>query len=106
MGDEQGIPLSEVISELRRELLEARHDGDDHQIRFRVEEASVELEVAVTKEFAGGGGVKFWVYNAEAKGSLGSERTQRICLKLKPVDAKTGESSLISGKGELPPEMQ
>ena len=80
------IELSELIVELRRELLEAQTEGEKQDLKFHVEEIDVELQIAVSKEVEGKGGVKFWVVcSAEAGAKLASETTQTLRLKLKPL---------------------
>ena len=81
------IPLSDLIADLRRELAEAQAKGQGREPRLRVEEAEIELQVAVTREGGGKTGVKFWVINAEAQGKLANATTQKIRLKLKPTGA-------------------
>jgi hypothetical protein len=83
----QPIQLSELIAELRRELATAQAQGQGHDIQLKVEEAAIELQVVVTREGGVGAGVKFWVFNAEAKDKLTDATTQKITLKLKPTDA-------------------
>ncbi|WP_420887095.1 trypco2 family protein [Candidatus Competibacter phosphatis] len=41
--------------------------------------------MVTTKGGKGGGGVKFWVYNAEAEVNASHAKTQKLKLKLKPV---------------------
>ena len=73
------IPLSEMVAELRRELLKAQEEGKDAALRFLIEDVELEVQVGTTKEADGGGGVKFWVYNAEAKVSASDATTQAAC---------------------------
>ncbi len=81
---EPGIPLSKLIAELRKELIAAKEQGKDQDLKLQVEEAEVELQVVVTQEDVVGGGVKFWVLNAEANEKSANATTQKIKLKLKP----------------------
>ena len=82
------IPLADVIRELRRELLTAMKAGEGESLRFEVQDLEVEMQVAVTKsgEVSGGGGVKFWVLNADSSvsGKYQSSRIQKLKLKLRP----------------------
>lgn len=80
------ITLSELIADLRSELAKAQRDGQEQLPRLRVQETELELQMVVGKEVGGGGGVKFWVYNAEAKGTLSDQTIQTIRIKLKPLD--------------------
>jgi hypothetical protein len=86
MADEP-ILLSELITELRRELAEAQVKGQGLHPRLRIEEAEIELQVVITREDNAGIGVKFWVLNADIKDKRADATTQKIKLKLKPSDA-------------------
>jgi hypothetical protein len=81
------IPLSDLITELRKELAIAKAQGQGDDIRLQVEEAEIELQVVITREDGVKGGVKFWVVNAELKDNYSDATTQKIKLKLKPIDA-------------------
>src|SRR5262245_55591826 len=79
--------LSELLAELRRELAEAQVQGQGLQPRLRIEEAEIELQVVITREDNAGIGVKFWVLNADLKDKSADATTQKLKLKLKPIDA-------------------
>ena len=66
MADEP-ILLSDLITELRRELAVAQIKGQGLHPRLRIEEAEIELQVVITREDSNGIGVKFWVLNADMK---------------------------------------
>jgi hypothetical protein len=82
------IPLSEMLAELREELLEAQVQGEEQALKFRIEDIEIELQVGTTREGKGKGSVKFWVYNAEAGVGASQAKTQRLKLKLKPEGPK------------------
>ena len=88
---EDAIPLSELVEHLRSELRKAVLQGQGSEPRFLVVETELELEVVATKNLEGGGGVQFWVLKADAKTSKESAHTQKVKVKLRPVD-ETGES--------------
>ena len=94
------VELSEIISKLRADLYEAGEKDKEHPLRLLVEEAEVELQVAVTKEAGLKGGVKFWVYSTEADGKISSASTQRIKLKLRPTVIKNGEKATAEIAGQ------
>lgn len=94
--DESRIPMSDLIAELRRELVAAETEGEGSKLKFLVEEAEIELQVVATQEEGVGVGVKFWVLNADLKDNVSDAVTQRVKLKLKPTDA-AGNRKQIRG---------
>ena len=100
MADDK-FELSQVIVKLREELLEAQKQGEDKDLRFRVEDIEVELQMVAEREGSGKMGVKWWVYNAEAAGKLSSQVTQKLKFKLKPETAEGSDFTVESevGKG-------
>ncbi|NKL79567.1 trypco2 family protein [Rhizobium leguminosarum] len=104
MTDESRIPLAEAINNLRAELLTALTDGKDQPLQFRLRPIELELKLTVTREVGGTGGVKFWVVNLDAKGTLGDATTHTLKLTLEPV-AKDGRSEFLvsqTGTGAPP----
>ena len=105
---DDGPELSDVIAQLRASLSNAQKDGEGHNLRFNVEDVEIELQVAVTKEKSGGGGIKFWVLDAKAEGKLSDAITQKIKLHMTVVDTATHEgkekaaksSGLIGSEGK------
>ena len=93
------IPLSEMLAELRKELLEAKLEGQGSDLKFLIEDIEIELQIATTKEAGIDGGVKFWVYNAEAEVNASQAQTQKLKLKLKPK-TPTGTLEVASDRPE------
>jgi hypothetical protein len=87
------IELSEMLGQLREELLKARGQSEGSELRFLIEDIEIELQVVTTKGGKFGGGVKFWVFNADAEANASRANTQKLKLKLKPVGG--------DGKGEV-----
>jgi hypothetical protein len=85
---EERIGLREVIDQLREEIGFLTQTAKGEALRFEVESIDVELRVGVTKEAKGDAKAKFVVFGIGAEvgggGSVGTERTQVIKLKLKP----------------------
>ena len=79
------IPLSEMLAQLRKDLLQTQEEGKGSDLKFQIEDIEIELQLATTKEAGVGGGVKFWVFNADAKIDTAEAKTQKLKLKLKPV---------------------
>jgi len=91
------ISLADLLGTLRKELDDAGKQGAGSDTRFRFGEVELELQVVTTKGGEAGGGVKFWVYNANAKLHAAQATTQRLTLKFTPEDASTGEPRKVSG---------
>jgi hypothetical protein len=98
---ESDIPLADVIRELRRELLAAMKAGEGESLRFEVQDLEIEVQVVVTRggEASAGGGVKFWVLNAESNVSAKyeSSRIQKLTLKLRPKTDDGGKTVDLAG---------
>jgi Trypsin-co-occurring domain 2 len=79
------IALAEMVEELRSELKKAMDQGEDQELRFQVQEITLELKVELTKEAGAEGKVKFWVFTeASASGSVAASNVQTVTLKLVP----------------------
>lgn len=94
------LELTEMIRELRGELIAAMADGAAQPVRFELGPVEVEATVAVSREASGSGKVRFWVIEAGADSKFGNTATHRITLTLQPravaVDGTT-RTALISG---------
>lgn len=78
------IGITETVAALRSELAAAVLAADGQDISFPVNELIVEFNVGVTKSVEGGGGIKFWVVNLDAKASYKSESIQKVTMRLGP----------------------
>ncbi|WP_148588795.1 trypco2 family protein [Streptomyces sp. WAC01526] len=94
------IELSDMIRQLRHELITAMADGRDEAIRFELGPIEIEATVTVDREAGANGKVRFWVVEAGSNGKYAQSRTQRITLTLQPKDvAPDGapRTALITG---------
>ena len=94
----ENIELSEMLGQLREDLLKARAKSEGSDLKFQIEDIEIELQIVATKGGKGGGGVKFWVYNAEAEANASQAKTQKLKLKLpseSPVQAKPISTRLL-----------
>jgi hypothetical protein len=92
----ENIELSVMLGQLREELQAAQLQGTGSDLKFRIEDIEIELQIGTTKGGKGGGGVKFWVYNAEAEVNASQAKTQKLKLKLKPVGPDGRGEVLVS----------
>lgn len=79
------IELSEMLGQLREELLKARGQSEGSDLKFQVEDIEIELQIVTTKAAGAKSCLKFWVVNAEANANASQAKTQKLKLKLKPV---------------------
>lgn len=100
--------LAEVISALREELNTAKQNAENEDIRFNINNVEIELQTVVEMEggVEGGGKIKFWVLDIDAKasGKYKNAVTQKIKLSLQVVDeskpAVNGQSPLAQIGGD------
>jgi hypothetical protein len=87
------VPLSAGIAALREELTRAWWDGQNQTVRFKPSPVDLTLQVAVTWEGKGTGGVRWWLIELGGEVSRQSAVTQTVKLTLEPkiFDEKTGE---------------
>lgn len=102
----QKLELAAVIKALREELKEAQWAAQGHDIRFNVNNLEVEFQTVVDWEVGGEGGgkIKFWVLDIDAKlnGKYKKSATHKIKLSLKPskIDPVTGEVKDLDLSGD------
>lgn len=88
-----GVQVAEAIEALRSELEAAMDAGKGGRLRFEATAIDVELQATVTLGTEAGGGVKWWLVDAGAKGSAERVTTQTIRLSLTP--------KVVSGDGSV-----
>jgi hypothetical protein len=106
-GDEIG--LGEAISRVRQELLDARDAGESEDLRFRLGEVRMEFAVELAREGGGEVGVKLWVVNVGAKGTISSSNRHTVTVTMTPQvknaagewdDVRVAES--VTGRPPVP----
>jgi hypothetical protein len=87
------VPLSAAIAALRDELTRAWWDGQHQTVRFKPSPVDLTLQVAVTWEGKGTGGVRWWLIELGGEVSRQSAVTQTVKVTLEPkiFDETTGE---------------
>jgi len=78
------IELSEMISELRRELDQAIDAGVDERLRFELGPVEVEVTVGLDSKGTAGAKVRFWVVELGGDAEVARSSLQRIKLALQP----------------------
>ncbi|RLU85781.1 hypothetical protein CTZ27_25740 [Streptomyces griseocarneus] len=85
-----GIELADAVQAVRDGLTAAAARGAGEEVAFDVGPISMEFEVEIRRDVKGSGGVKAWIFSAEAEAARGSARTHRVSFTLTPKDARTG----------------
>ena len=98
MADNGLVPLGAAIRSLRAELLQAMQDARGEELRFAIGPVELEFQLTATTEASAGGAVRFWVIDADAKGSRASATTHTLRVTLTPVHAskvQDGEDDVL-----------
>lgn len=101
MGDGDGeLPtLADTIAAVRRELSSAQAAGLG---QFRTGPVELDFEVAVTRTGGGPAGVQVGVLTLDGKGGLAVAATQRIKVRLDPLDLEADGDAQVSEAGLEP----
>ena len=103
MGKENDrVELSSLIKSLRSELTKAQKEGEGQDLRFTVDSIELELQVTTTDQAGGGGGVKFWVFNASGKVDVSEASMQKMKLSMKLAESEDGTTQQISHTTQKP----
>lgn len=99
---DQKFELPNVLLALRNELELAQANAENENLKFSLQEIEIEVQVAVTSEAKAKGGVKFWVYEAGAEGSIGKQTVHTVKLKMKPDNSGGGKTYVSDEVDEIP----
>jgi hypothetical protein len=81
------IGLAEVILALRQELNASMAAAEGSDLKFKLGDVSIELELSVERSASGNGGLRFWVINAGGEYTRAQGNTHRITVPLTPLTA-------------------
>jgi len=93
------IGLSDAIEALRAELAVAAAAAMKKGLRFRVDKATVELEVVTERTNDGSAGLKFWVVEATGRRSVMRGRSHRVTVSITPL---VGDQPLMTADDDVP----
>ena len=91
------IGLKDAMSALRSELSESILAAAREDLRFQVDDISMQFQVEVERAVGVSGGIKFWVVQLGAEGSRTSTTTHTLSLTLKPI-TPDGKPVLTGGQ--------
>lgn len=95
-----GVPLSDMIETLRRELQSSMTRGAGQAVAFDIDKVELELKVAISQKAKGEGGLAFWVIKAGASLEGQSDTVHTFKLSLKPVSGTDGKPIKVSAEAD------
>lgn len=98
------ITLSKALEDLRCELAKAQQEGDGKDIKFEIQEVSLDLQIVASGEISGEANAGWGILSAKAGAKASEAATHRLNLKLKVIaDRGNGTDPLkVSGEGNAP----
>jgi hypothetical protein len=86
------IGLTQTIMRVGQELAQAIDEGRAQDtLSFKCTSVELELEIAVSNEVQGKGGLDVWVVSSGAQGTKTPANTHRVKLTLAPIDPITAD---------------
>ncbi|CAG7634809.1 trypco2 family protein [Actinacidiphila bryophytorum] len=94
------IELADAVEAVRDGLLVAASRGSGSPLHFEVGDIQMEFSVELRRDFQGRAGVKAWIANISAEGSVANTRVQKVAFTLKPKNSTTKSGWEISNESE------
>ena len=77
--------VADAIQEIRQELTSAMAQGEGQSLRFKPGPVELELQLEISREVGGSGGIKWLVVSANAEGKVTRASTHTVKLTLQPL---------------------
>ncbi|HEY9367810.1 trypco2 family protein [Streptomyces sp.] len=91
---EDWLDLADALDLLRSQVAEAQRRARRSEVRFGVDEITVEFETELVRTREGGGGLRFGIVEARGRTEGSRRSVQRIALKLRPQRADGGDTAI------------
>lgn len=85
------LDLADALDLLRAQVTESQRRAQSSEIRFGVEQITVDFELELMRTREGGGGLRFGIADAKARQENGRKTVQRVSLTLKPEQRSGGD---------------
>ncbi|MET8741742.1 trypco2 family protein [Streptomyces sp. NPDC004728] len=89
--DDDWLDLADALDLLRAQVTESQRRAQSSEIRFGVEQITVDFELELMRTREGGGGLRFGIADAKARQENGRKTVQRVSLTLKPEQRSGGD---------------
>lgn len=103
MGDQEPIGLAEAIGRVRTELEDARVRGEGQQLRFKLDDVTLQFAVELRREGSAEAGIKIYVVSVGAKGAVSSAHTNTVTVKMVPQVKSGAEWADVMVAGDEQP---
>ncbi|MFF5403707.1 trypco2 family protein [Streptomyces misionensis] len=84
------LDLADAVTLLREQILTARDRAGTSEVRFEIENVTVEFELELLRSRSAGGALRFGVIGVDGKGETSGRTTHRVSLTLLPRGARSG----------------
>lgn len=94
MGDRDSgdwLDLADAIELLRDQIVEAQERSPATGVRFALGEITVEFALELSRSRGAGGGLRFYVAEANARAERASSNTHRVVVTLRPKRSDGGD---------------
>lgn len=85
------LDLADALDLLRAQVTESQRRAQSSEIRFGVEQITVDFELELMRTREGGGSLRFGIADAKARQENGRKTVQRVSLTLKPEQRSGGD---------------
>ena len=90
--------LAECLTQLRDDLAVVAEKGEGSDIKFLIDEVVLDFQLVAGANKKAKAGFSWWIIGADAGVEASDARTQKVSMKLRVVDAKTGTQKPIAGE--------
>jgi hypothetical protein len=97
-----GMPLHEMLDEVRKELLKSHIFSTGAEVRFEAEKVEMEVQVCASAEVKAEVGAKVWVLDAGAGARVAEQAVHKLHLSLKPILHGGGKLEVAGTAPEKP----
>ncbi|WP_406862118.1 trypco2 family protein [Streptomyces sp. HUAS MG47] len=91
---EHWLDLADALDLLRNQVAEAQRRAQRSEVRFGVDEITVEFEAELIRTREAGGGLRFGIVEARGRTEGSRRSVQRIALTLRPQRADGGDTAI------------
>ncbi|MFF8287576.1 hypothetical protein G3260_004842 [Streptomyces albus] len=100
-GALENVELTAAVQGLRDQLISSADSSSGQNIRFEVEEISLEFTVELRRDASAKAGFKAWVISSDLQASAAKSSVHKVSVKLKPKHSTDGTPVEIGNAAEV-----